>query len=119
MGVTFRVELSRLFLYEGTAKLAYSASTGEIVTENGVDYLIYRAETAGDVEIKVTAHPEGRPEKAAEAAFTLAVVESPFTVQPQPPIYGHDSSGCASASAGASLFALGFVLIGAIKRAIR
>lgn len=119
VGVTFRVELSRLFLYEGTAKLVYSASAGEIVTENGVDYLICRAETAGEVEIKVTAHPEGRPEKAAEAAFTLTVVEIPFTVQPQPPIYGRDSSGCASASAGASLLALGFVLFGAIKRAIR
>lgn len=116
VGVTFRVDCSELFLYEGTAKLTITSALCEIVTEGSKTYAVYKCDAAGTVTLSITATPEGKADKAKTAEIELTVTEMP-TVEAQPPVYRREG-GCGSVL-GAEFGMIALVLVGAAVFAMR
>lgn len=96
VGVTLRVDLRELFVYEGADKLVYGTDKGRIEEIEGGSYLVYTQEEAGEITISVTAMPEGKEGKKATNAFVLPVTAKPAPSPEQPPVYGPTEAGCGS-----------------------
>lgn len=114
-GVTLRVNLGALFVYEGEEALVYSTDKGEIIEENGAYYLVYKVE-AGVNEITVSAYPEGKEDKKADNVITFEGEARPEPSPEQPPVYGPSSGGCASSLGGTTFTAFAALAVAACIR---
>lgn len=113
VGVKFRIDLSTLFVYEGTEKLVYTTDKGTIETVGDKTYLVFTPDQAGDIQINVSAMPEGKQDKKVDNVLTLKVVDAPAPSPEQPPVYGPAQTGCgASVYSGAAL--ISFIAAGVV-----
>ena len=116
VGVSFRVDVAELFVYEGKEKLVYGTDRGKLETQNGKTYLVFTASQAGEVTVSVTAMPEGKEDKKVTNAIRLLFKAAPEKPGEQPPVYGppeeqpSESSGCNSRVGGS---AIGFAVLAA------
>lgn len=119
VGVTFRVNVEELFVYEGSGTLVYTAQNGSVESVGEVTYFVFTPSAAGEIELSVTAQVDGREDKKATSTFTLTVTEAPAAEPEQPPVYGpaEPEGGCNSSLAGGAL-AASAVLLGAAAAAI-
>ena len=104
-GVTFRLDLEQLFVYEGTADLVYTADVGAIEEVGDKTYLVFTPAEPGETVLTVTATVEGREDKTASNTVTVTAVAAPEAEPEQPPVYGPVKSSCVSSLGGSSLFA--------------